>query len=64
MNILTGFAVINDRNGKRISYTYDVVNDEGDLLESNNKKSYIVLDESHKNTINELETLIVKRMNK
>lgn len=62
MKILTGFAVLNDRNGKRITYTYDVVDEMGSVTESNNKESYIVLDEETKSAISALEQLIENRM--
>jgi len=62
MKILTGFAVLNDRNGKRITYTYDVVDEMGSVTESNNKESYIVLDEETKNAISALEQLVENRM--
>lgn len=62
MKILTGFAVLNDRNGKRITYTYDVVDEKGNVTESNNKESYIVLDEETKNAISALEQLVENRM--
>lgn len=62
MKILTGFAVLNDRNGKRITYTYDVVDEMGSVTESNNKESYIVLDEETKSAISALEQLVENRM--
>lgn len=62
MKILTGFAVLNDRNGKRITYTYDVVDEMGNVTESNNKESYIVLDEETKSAISALEQLVENRM--
>lgn len=62
MKILTGFAVLNDRNGKRIAYTYDVVDEMGSVTESNNKESYIVLDEETKSAISALEQLVENRM--
>lgn len=62
MKILTGFAILNDRNGKRITYTYDVVDETGSVTESNNKESYIVLDEETKSAISTLEQLVENRM--
>ena len=63
MNILTGFAVINDRNGKRITYTYDVVDELGNIQDSNKKASYVVLDNESKDLIDQLEVFIESRMN-
>ena len=62
MKILTGFAILNDRNGKRITYTYDVVDETGSVTESNSKESYIVLDEETKSAISALEQLVENRM--
>ena len=63
MNILTGFAVINDRNGKRVTYTYDVVDELGNIQDSNKKASYVVLESEVKGIIDELEGFIELRMN-
>jgi major membrane immunogen (membrane-anchored lipoprotein) len=65
MKILTGFAVINNRNGKMISYTYDTVDEKGNLKDSNNKESFVVLEgeEELKTAVEGLEQLVEKRMN-
>lgn len=63
MKILTGFAVINNRNGKMISYTYDTVDEKGNLKNSNKKESYVVLDEETKTAVEGLEQLVENRMN-
>lgn len=63
MKILTGFAVLNDRNGKRITYTYDVVDEKGTIQSSNKKESYIVLENETKNAVLSLEQLVENRMN-
>lgn len=63
MKILTGFAVINDRNGERITFTHDEVDDKGNLTNSNVKQSYIALDDDTKAKIAALQTLIEARMN-
>lgn len=63
MKILTGFAIINDRNGKRVTYTYDVVDDRGNVQDSNVKESYVVLDDSTSDAIKSLENIVVARMN-
>lgn len=62
MKILTGFAIINDRNGKRVTYTYDIVDDKGNIQDSNKKQSFIVLDENMKDIIYNLEKLIENRL--
>lgn len=64
MKILTGFAVINDRNGKRVTYHYDTVDADGNIEDSNKRESYLVLEKESKNLINQLEEVIETRMNK
>lgn len=63
MRILTGFAVINDRNGERITYTYDEVDDLGNITKSNVKESYLALEQETKDAIANLRALIEVRMN-
>lgn len=65
MKILTGFAVINNRNGKMISYTYDIVDEKGNLKDSNKKESFVILqnEEELKSAVSELEILVENRMN-
>lgn len=62
MEIVTGFAVINDRNGERISYTYDEVDDKGNILKSNVKESYLALEQETKDAIAVLRGIIEARM--
>lgn len=64
MKILTGVAIINDTVGKRISYTYTVVDENGTVVENNKKESFVVLDEDTKQAVGTLETLVEARMNK
>lgn len=63
LKILTGFAIINDRNGKRVTYTYDILDERGNVIDSNKKESYVVLDDESKSAINTLEMIIEDRMN-
>lgn len=32
MRILTGFAIINDRIGERVTYSYDEVDEKGNII--------------------------------
>lgn len=61
--ILTGFAIINDRNGERVTFTHDEVDDKGNLINSNVKQSFIALDDDIKLKIADLRTIIETRMN-
>ena len=62
MKILTGFAVIKDSVGNRITYTYSEVNEDGTIVSSNNKESFIILDTETNNLISQLENKIKERI--
>ena len=62
MKILTGFAVIKDNVGNRITYTTSEVNEKGTIVSSNNKESFIVLDTETNNLISQLENKIKERI--
>lgn len=63
MKILTGFAVINDRNGERVTYTYDKIDEKGNVIDSNIKESYIAIDGETSDKISQLKNIIENRMN-
>ena len=56
--LISGFAIINDTVGKRVSYTYTEVDETGNVLKQNVKESYLVLDEEEKEIIGKLENKI------
>ena len=62
MKILTGFAVIKDSVGSRITFTHSVVAEDGTITSSNNKESFVVLDAETKELIKKLEDKISARM--
>ena len=62
MKLLSGFAVINDTIGKRISYTYTEVDETGNILKQNVKESFLVLDDETKTFIDQLENKINERL--
>ena len=62
VKLLSGFAVINDTVGKRISYTFTEVDEQGNVLRQNVKESYLVLDEEEKKVIDQLEAKIKAKM--
>lgn len=63
MKVLTSFAVINGKE-KRIAYTFDVVDEENNLISSNNKDSYLVKDKEDIDVIKQLEETIRAKMSK
>lgn len=62
LKILTGFAVVKDTVGDRISYTYTTVDDQGNILDSNKKESFVVLDLEIKELVEQLESKIKERL--
>lgn len=62
MKILTGYAVIKDSVGYRITYTYSEIDEQGTITSSNKKESYIVLDTETKTLIEQLENKIKERL--
>lgn len=61
MKILTGFAIIKDSVGNRITYTASAVDEKGTITSSNNKESFIVLDAETNSIIAQLEEKIKTR---
>ena len=62
MKILTGFAVIKDSVGNRITCTTSEVDEKGTIVSSNNKESFIVLDKEVNTLISSLEEKIKERI--
>lgn len=62
MKILTGFAIIKDSVGNRITYTTSEVDEKGTIVSSNNKESFIVLDTETNSIISQLEEKIKERL--
>lgn len=64
MRLLTSTSIINDVTGqKRISFTYDIIDDTGALQKSNVKESFLVLDDETKSIITQLEAKVTAKMN-
>lgn len=57
--ILTGFAVINRAEGKRVAYTHSIVDEEGNIKEDNVKKSFIALDPELLELIKKIDEYII-----
>ena len=56
---LASFAVLNVNGGQRISYTFDKIDAEtGDVISSNQKGSFYVVDDTLKKEIEDIRTYI------
>lgn len=62
MKKLTGFYVINDTVGKKIAYTYSEINEEGTIINSNIRESFVVIDEEIGNSISIIEKKIEEKL--
>lgn len=62
MKILTGYAVIKDSVGYRITYTYSEIDEQGTIISSNKKESFIVLEVDTKDLVQGLENKISERL--
>lgn len=58
MKVLSSFIVINIDGGDRISYTYNELNAEGEIISSNNKKSFYVIDDTLKSHVEAIREYI------
>lgn len=59
MKQLSSFMVLNINGGDRISFTYDEINSEnGELISSNNKQSFYVVDADLENAIEQIRDYI------
>lgn len=64
MKIITGFAVIKDSLGKKIAYTSSEVDEDGKVINSNVKQSFVVVDETLLDAIKIIENDINNRLEK
>ena len=63
-NLLTQVAIVNDTTGKkRVTFSYDVVDDSGETTKSNQRKSFIVMDAETQSLVDQLETKVTNIMN-
>lgn len=63
-NLLTQISILNDSTGKKkISFSYDVVDDNGETQKSNQRKSFIVMDSDLQNIVTNLEAKVTEVMN-
>jgi len=61
---ITGIAILTTAEGKRITYSYSKIDENGTIVESNIKQSFVVLDEDIEalNLIKGLEDKVKQHM--
>lgn len=60
---LTGVAIITTAEGKRVTYSYSDVGEDGTIKASNIKRSFIAVDDELKSIIEQLEAKVSNHMN-
>jgi hypothetical protein len=58
MNKITNFNYQVVQEGTRLSFTYSELNDDGDIISSNNRKSFIVNDEDILSKLKDIKTYL------
>lgn len=58
MKMLSSFVVLNIEGGDRVSFTYNETNDEGEIISTNNKKSFFAIDPELKKSIEAIRKFI------
>lgn len=62
MKKLSGFSIINDTVGKKIAYSYSEINEDGTIIKSNVRESFVVIDEKILDFISTIEKKIDERL--
>lgn len=59
---LTGFAVVTAADGKRVSYNWTALDEDGNTISKNNLASFTVMDDSITSAISTIEEFIKLRI--
>ena len=62
INKLTGFAVVTAADGKRVSYNWTELDEDGNTISKNNLASFTVMDDSITSAISTIEEFIKLRI--
>ncbi|MFG6378370.1 MAG: hypothetical protein K1W19_08665 [Lachnospiraceae bacterium] len=62
MTKVTNFNYQIVQEGTRISYTYSELNEDGDIISSNNKKSFIVTDDKILTKLKEIKSYLESKI--
>ncbi len=61
MNKVTNYTYQIVSEGIRVAYTYAEINENGDIISSNNRKNFIVVDENIINKLNDIKDYLENR---
>ena len=63
MRKITGVSFVRTAEGLRVAYAYSEIDDNGNVISSNNRGSYINVEEETENFVTNLEKKIQERIN-
>ncbi|QLY78032.1 hypothetical protein [Clostridium intestinale] len=63
MLMLTGTAIVTTAEGKRITYSFSEIDEDGTIVKSNVKRSFVAVDQELKDSIEQLENKVSNHMN-
>ncbi|ERK31745.1 hypothetical protein [Clostridium intestinale] len=63
MLMLTGVAIVTTAEGKRITYSFSEIDENGRIVKSNVKRSFVAVDQEMKDIIDQLEAKVSNHMN-
>jgi len=63
MLMLTGVAIVTTAEGKRLTYSYSEVDENGTIVKSNAKRSFVAVDTELKAIVEQLENKVSEHMN-
>jgi len=61
MKKITDFTCLTVQEGIRLSYTYSILDEDGNIVSNNNKMSFIVVDSELQKEINDIVSYLQRR---
>lgn len=61
MKKITSYTVFETAEGKRVSYTYSEIDENGNIIKSNIRKDMVVMDEDLNKELNDVFTFLTNR---
>ena len=63
MLMLTGTAIVTTAEGKRITYSFSEIDENGTIVKSNVKRSFVAVGQELQEVIEQLESKVAEHMN-
>lgn len=62
MKKVTGIAILQTAEGQKITFTFSEIDDRGNIIQSNVKRSFVVIDGETNDIINQLKSKVEERL--